>query len=169
MDQTTGAQRPGLPFLSRTNRLRAEGGGLARRPERCNPGYRPGGERSGAAAKLCPLNDGGENHPGAAPGTSTDASAASVGPHLFLGRPEARIPGLGSDQRRGRSAPPVLLASFLRSKTSDAQGRGTPPIRQPDQGRTHASAGSLNQLSHQWRQVPGAEGPGQVRLWRHDD
>ena len=127
MDQTTGAQRPGLPFLSRTNRLRAEGGGLARRPERCNPGYRPGGERSGAAAKLCPLNDGGENHPGAAPGTSTDASAASVGPHLFLGRPEARIPGLGSDQRRGRSAPPVLLASFLRSKTSDAQGRGTPP------------------------------------------
>ena len=55
MDQTTGAQRPGLPFLSRTNRLRAEGGGLARRPERCNPGYRPGGERSGAAAKLCPL------------------------------------------------------------------------------------------------------------------
>ena len=62
MDQTTGAARPGLPFLSRTNRLRAEGGGLARRPERCNPGYRPGGERSGAAAKLCPLNDGGENH-----------------------------------------------------------------------------------------------------------
>ena len=55
-----GRAAPGLPFLSRTNRLRAEGGGLARRPERCNPGYRPGGERSGAAAKLCPLNDGGE-------------------------------------------------------------------------------------------------------------
>jgi hypothetical protein len=85
-DQTTGAQRPVLPFLSRTNRLRAEGGRLARRPERCNPGYRPGRAKRRSREAL-PLNDGGENHPGATPGTSTDASAASVGPHLFLGRP----------------------------------------------------------------------------------
>jgi hypothetical protein len=68
---------------------------------------------------------------GATPGTSIDASAASVGPHLFLGRPhipgeKSGIPRPGSDQRRGRAAPPVLLASFLRSKTSDVQGRRPP-------------------------------------------
>ena len=33
--------------------------------------------------------------------------------------------------------------------------------------RTHRQARSISY--RQWRQVPGAEGPGQVRLWRHDD
>ena len=34
--------------------------------------------------------------------------------------------------------------------------------------RTHRQARSIS-YRIEWRQVPGAEGPGQVRLWRHDD
>ncbi len=40
--------------------------------------------------------------------------------------------------------------------------------RQPDPCRTHAPAGTLDQLSRRRRQVPGAQGPRQVRLRRYD-
>ena len=54
-------------------------------------------------------------------------SASLSGATQGHSREKSGIPELGLDQRRGRTAPPVLLASFLRSKTSDVQGRGEPP------------------------------------------
>ena len=41
------------------------------------------------------------------------------------------------------------------------------PRRQPDPGRAHAPPGSVDQLPHQRRQVPGVEGSRQLRLRRH--
>ena len=64
----------------------------------------------------------------------------------------------------------------MRANFDEIAGKGLDTARrdlsahcQPDQGGAHAPAGPLHQLSYQRGQVPGAQGPGQVRVRRHDD
>ena len=64
----------------------------------------------------------------------------------------------------------------MRASFDEIAGKGLvrrdeiyPLIASLIRAETHAPAGPLDQLPHQWRQVPGAEGSGQVRFCRHDD
>jgi len=63
----------------------------------------------------------------------------------------------------------------MRASFDEVAGKGLarrdeiyPLIASLIRARAHPPAGPLDQLSHQRGQVPGAKGPGQVRVCRHD-